>query len=205
MAVKSSAEKIEAIRLGYTFSAESIALGGALVDGRLRPEAQIRLPLGMMSRHGLVAGATGTRTGKTVTLHMIAEQLSRAGVPVFMADIKGDLSGLATVGTAGEKLTARTQSLGQDWSAKAFPVEFLSLGGDGNGVPVRASITSFGPILLSRVLGLNETQESSLQLIFHFAATQAPDRFDLQDLRAVLAFLTSDEGNQALTELGGLS
>lgn len=203
MATKSTAETIAALQQGYTFAGPSIGLGAALVDGELHKEAQISLPLGMMNRHGLVAGATGT--GKTVTLHMMAEQLSGAGVPVFLADIKGDLSGLATAGTASDKLTARTQSLAQEWSAKAFPVEFLSLGGVGNGVPVRATITSFGPILLSRVLGLNETQESSLQLIFHYADTQALELYDLKDLRAVIQFLTSDEGKAALDELGGLS
>ena len=141
-----------------------------MVDGTVHPEAQVSLPLAMMNRHGLVAGATGT--GKTVTLHMIAEQLSTAGVPVFMADIKGDLTGLATAAEGSEKLTARTQALGQQWESKAFPVEFLALGGNGNGVPVRATITSFGPILLARVLDLNETQESSLQLVFHYADTK---------------------------------
>ncbi len=188
---------------GYTFTGPSIALGAAIIDGQVHPEAQISLPLGMMNRHGLVAGATGT--GKTVTLHMIAEQLSTAGVPVFMADIKGDLSGLATAGTGSEKLLARTSALGQQWVSKAFPVEFLALGGDGNGVPVRATITSFGPILLSRVLDLNETQESSLQLVFHYADTKGLELYDLKDLRAVIQFLTSDEGKADLTELGGLS
>ncbi|AJT42045.1 helicase HerA-like domain-containing protein [Psychromicrobium lacuslunae] len=203
MASKSAADIIANITQGYTFESPAIALGAALVGAEVYKDAQVRLPLAMMNRHGLVAGATGT--GKTVTLHMIAEQLSTAGVPVFMADIKGDLSGLATAGTSSDKLTARTQSLGQEWAAKAFPVEFLALGGDGNGVPVRATITSFGPILLSRVLELNETQESSLQLIFHYADTEGLELYDLKDLRAVIQFLTSDEGKDALTNLGGLS
>ncbi|WP_427015685.1 helicase HerA-like domain-containing protein [Pseudarthrobacter sp. P1] len=198
-----ASEMISTLTKGYTFAGPSIALGAAIVDGALHPEAQISLPLGMMNRHGLVAGATGT--GKTVTLHMIAEQLSTAGVPVFMADIKGDLSGLATPGVGSDKLTARTQSLGQQWVAKAYPVEFLALGGDGNGVPVRATITSFGPILLSRVMDLNETQESSLQLVFHYADTKGLELYDLKDLRAVIQFLTSDDGKADLAELGGLS
>ena len=200
---KTTDEKLAAIREGYTFEGATIALGAAIVDGEVRPEAQVGLPLAMMNRHGLVAGATGT--GKTVTLHMIAEQLSAAGVPVFLADIKGDLSGLATPGEAGEKLLARTASLGQEWKPAAFPVEFLALGGEGHGVPVRATITSFGPILLSRVMELNETQESSLQLVFHFADKNQLELVDLKDLRAVIQFLTSDEGKPALAELGGLS
>ncbi|AIY02537.1 ATP/GTP-binding motif-containing protein [Arthrobacter sp. PAMC 25486] len=203
MATKSAAELITAIQAGYTFEGPSIALGAAMVDGVIRPEAQVALPLAMMNRHGLVAGATGT--GKTVTLHMIAEQLSTAGVPVFMADIKGDLTGLATAAEGNDKLTARTQALGQHWESKAFPVEFLALGGNGNGVPVRATIDSFGPILLSRVLDLNETQESSLQLVFHYADTKDFELYDLKDLRAVITFLTSDEGKADLKELGGLS
>ncbi|MFQ4148686.1 helicase HerA-like domain-containing protein [Arthrobacter sp. LAPM80] len=203
MATKTPAELIAALTAGYTFTGSSIALGAAIVDGQARPEAQVSLPLAMMNRHGLVAGATGT--GKTVTLHMMAEQLSTAGVPVFMADIKGDLTGLATAAEGSEKLTARTQALGQHWESKAFPVEFLALGGNGNGVPVRATITSFGPILLARVLGLNETQESSLQLVFHYADTKGLELYDLKDLRAVIQFLTSEPGKADLTELGGLS
>ncbi|MHA7270170.1 helicase HerA-like domain-containing protein [Arthrobacter sp. HLT1-20] len=203
MATKTPAELIAQLQAGYTFTGSSIALGAAMVDGEIHPEAQVSLPLAMMNRHGLVAGATGT--GKTVTLHMIAEQLSSAGVPVFMADIKGDLTGLATAAVGSEKLTARTQALGQQWESKAFPVEFLALGGNGNGVPVRATITSFGPILLARVLDLNETQESSLQLVFHYADTTGLELYDLKDLRAVIQFLSSDEGKADLKELGGLS
>jgi DNA helicase HerA-like ATPase len=136
---------------------------------------------------------------------MMAEQLSTAGVPVFLADIKGDLSGLATAATGSEKLLARTESIGQAWAGKSFPVEFLALGGDGKGIPVRATITSFGPILLSRVMDLNETQESSLQLVFHFADKNNLELIDLKDLRAVIQFLTSAEGKDELEELGGLS
>lgn len=203
MANKTTAEKLATIQQGYTLEGATIELGAAIVDGELHKEAQVRLPLSMMNRHGLVAGATGT--GKTVTLHMMAEQLSTAGVPVFLADIKGDLSGLATAAAGSDKLTARTEAIGQAWAGKTFPVEFLALGGDGNGIPVRATITSFGPILLSRVMELNDTQESSLQLIFHFADQKKLELIDLKDLRAVIQFLTSDEGKAELEELGGLS
>ncbi len=203
MANKTTAEKLATIQKGYTLEGATIELGAAIVDGELHKEAQVRLPLSMMNRHGLVAGATGT--GKTVTLHMMAEQLSAAGVPVFLADIKGDLSGLATAAPGSEKLKARTDSIGQAWAGKTYPVEFLALGGDGNGIPVRATITSFGPILLSRVMELNDTQESSLQLVFHFADKNNLELIDLKDLRAVIQFLTSDEGKDELEELGGLS
>ena len=203
MAIKSTADKVATIQKGYTLEGATIELGAAIVDGELHKDAPVRLPLAMMNRHGLVAGATGT--GKTVTLHMMAEQLSSAGVPVFLADIKGDLSGLATAATGSEKLKARTDSIGQAWAGRTFPVEFLALGGDGNGIPVRATITSFGPILLSRVMELNDTQESSLQLVFHFADKNNLELIDLKDLRAVIQFLTSDEGKDALEDLGGLS
>lgn len=203
MANKSTADKVATIQKGYVLEGATIELGAAIVDGELHKDAPVRLPLSMMNRHGLVAGATGT--GKTVTLHMMAEQLSTAGVPVFLADIKGDLSGLATAASGSEKLAARTESIGQQWAAKTFPVEFLALGADGNGVPVRATITSFGPILLSRIMELNDTQESSLQLVFHFADKNNLELIDLKDLRAVIQFLTSDEGKEPLKELGGLS
>ncbi|TQJ34335.1 helicase HerA-like domain-containing protein [Arthrobacter sp. SLBN-122] len=203
MATKTTAEKLATIQKGYTLEGPTIELGAAIIDGELHKDAPVRLPLAMMNRHGLVAGATGT--GKTVTLHMMAEQLSTAGVPVFLADIKGDLSGLATAAVGSDKLTARTQSIGQPWQGKTFPVEFLALGGDGNGVPVRATVTSFGPILLSRIMELNDTQESSLQLVFYFADKNGLELIDLKDLRAIIQFLTSDEGKDQLEELGGLS
>ncbi|MGN7199521.1 helicase HerA-like domain-containing protein [Arthrobacter sp. SAFR-044] len=203
MATKTTAEKLATIQQGYTLEGATIELGAAIIDGELHKDAPVRLPLAMMNRHGLVAGATGT--GKTVTLHMMAEQLSTAGVPVFLADIKGDLSGLATAAVGSDKLRARTDSIGQAWEGKTFPVEFLALGGDGNGVPVRATVTSFGPILLSRIMELNDTQESSLQLVFYFADKNGLELIDLKDLRAVIQFLTSDEGKDKLEELGGLS
>lgn len=203
MSTTTPAEQAEKIRTGYTFEGASVNLGAALVGGEIHPEAQVRLPLGMMNRHGLVAGATGT--GKTITLQVMAEQLSANGVPVFLADIKGDLTGLSTPGTASEKLLARTKSVGMDWEAKSYPVEYFSLGGDGTGIPVRATISSFGPLLLSRIMELNETQESSLQLIFHYADTKDLELYDLKDLRAVISHLTGDEGKAELEELGGLS
>ncbi|GAA4369323.1 helicase HerA-like domain-containing protein [Paeniglutamicibacter cryotolerans] len=203
MAKKTPGEHAATIASGYAFEGEVIHLGAALVDGEIHAEAQVRLPLSMMNRHGLVAGATGT--GKTITLQVMAEQLSSLGVPVFLSDIKGDLTGLSSPGTASEKLLARTASVGMDWSATGFPVEYLALGGDGTGVPIRATIASFGPLLLSRVMDLNETQESCLQLIFHYADTKELELYDLKDLRAVITFLSSAEGRVELEGLGGVS
>ena len=191
------------LREGYSFTEPSITLGAAITEDTVHADVPVRLPLGMMNRHGLVAGATGT--GKTVTLQVMAEQLSQAGVPVFLADIKGDLSGLATAATPNEKLTARTQQTGMPWEATAYPVEFLALGGDGTGIPVRATVDSFGPLLLSRVMDLNDTQESSLQLMFHWADERELPLDDLTDLRAVVMHLTSDEGKEDLKGLGGVA
>jgi len=193
----------KAVAPGYQFEGTALELGGLMADAETLTDVRIRIPIGMLNRHGLVAGATGT--GKTKTLQLMAEQLASAGVPVFAADIKGDLSGLATPGEPSEKLTARTQSVGQDWQAKGFPVEYYALGGEGTGVPVRVTMAGFGPTLLSKVLGLNETQESSLGLVFHYAEQQQLKLVDLADLRAVVQWLVSDEGKADLKALGGLS
>ncbi|MFT3876621.1 MAG: DUF853 family protein [Propioniciclava sp.] len=196
-------DALDAIRTGYTFSTPAIELGALVHDGAPVPDVTIRLALSMLNRHGLVAGATGT--GKTKTLQLMAEQISHAGVPVFAADIKGDLSGLAIPGTPSEKLLARTTAIGQQYSPAACPVEFYALGGEGTGVPLRATVTSFGPLLLSKVLGLNATQESSLALVFHYADQNNLLLLDLKDLGALLKFLTSDEGKTELADIGGLS
>jgi DNA helicase HerA-like ATPase len=135
----------------------------------------------------------------------LAEQLADQGVPVFLADIKGDVSGMAAQGEANEKITERMTEVGQSWTPTAYYCEFLTLGGRGTGVPVRASITDFGPLLLSKVLGLTEIQQSSLNLVFHFADKKGLPLVDLGDLRSVIQYLTSDEGKAELKDLGGLS
>ncbi|HET6667369.1 MAG TPA: helicase HerA-like domain-containing protein, partial [Intrasporangium sp.] len=197
------ATQLDEIRSGYAFEGGVLKLGAAVVDGEASADAPVQVPLSVLNRHGLVAGATGT--GKTKTLQLMAEQLSDQGVPVFLADIKGDLSGLASPGEGGEKITERATSVGMPWEARGYPTEFYSLGGLGSGIPVRATITSFGPVLLSKVLGLNATQESSLGLIFHYADKNGLALLDLKDLRAVITHLTSDEGKADLKALGGLS
>ncbi|WP_216900026.1 helicase HerA-like domain-containing protein [Nocardia alni] len=192
------------IAAGYAFEGAALELGTVLIDGAVDSSALVRIPMKTMNRHGLIAGATGT--GKTKTLQGIAEQLSAAGVPVVLADVKGDLSGLAQPGAASDKLTARAAETGDtQWRPSGFPTEFVSLGTEGIGVPIRATITSFGPVLLSKVLGLNETQESTLGLIFHWADKQGLALLDLKDLRAVIQHLTSPEGKQDLKGIGGVS
>ena len=197
-----SADEVATIQAGYTFEGPAIEMG-ALVNGDALPDVPVRIPLAMINRHGLVAGATGT--GKTKTLQVLAEQLSAHGVPVFAADIKGDLSGIASAGASSEKLLERTKSIGQDWVPTASPTEYFTLGGQGIGVPIRATVSSFGPLLLAKVLGLNPTQESSLGLVFHYADQAGLPLVDLTDLRAVMQWLVSDEGKPELKSLGGLS
>ncbi|MCQ4214002.1 helicase HerA-like domain-containing protein, partial [Streptomyces longispororuber] len=188
---------------GYAFTGPALDLGALMWDGACHTDAQIRIPLPMLNRHGLVAGATGT--GKTKTLQLIAEQLAAQGVPVFLADIKGDVSGISAPGEDNDKVRERAGQVGQEWAATGFPCEFYALGGIGAGIPLRATITSFGPVLLSKVLQLNQTQEQSLGLIFHYADQKGLELVDLKDLRAVVTFLTSDEGKPELKEIGGLS
>ncbi len=196
---KTAAELAEA----YAMKGPALELGSVVLDGTAIPDARVRMPLSMLNRHGLVAGATGT--GKTKTLQLMAEQMSAAGIPVFLADIKGDVSGVGAPGADTERVRQRATDTGTAWTPTAFPAEFLSLGGLGAGLPVRATMTSFGPLLLSKVLGLNETQESSLGLVFHFADRAGLPLLDLKDLRAVITHLVSEEGKADLTGLGGLS
>ncbi|EFQ81963.1 hypothetical protein HMPREF0063_12870, partial [Aeromicrobium marinum DSM 15272] len=194
---------VETVQAGYAFDGPALELGVLVVDGEPEPAAPVRIPVGMLNRHGLVAGATGT--GKTRTLQLMAEQLSAAGVAVFAADIKGDLSGLSVPGESSPKLLERCAGIGQDWEPAGTPTEFFTLGGRGTGVPVRATVESFGPVLLARVLDLNTTQESSLSLVFHWARKAGRPLVTLADLRAAVQHLVSAEGKADLTDLGGLS
>ena len=191
------------IAAAYAAEGPVVDLGRGVHDGALAPEAVVQIPLRMMNRHGLVAGATGT--GKTVTLQTIAEQLSSAGVAVFAADVKGDVSGVGVAGEAGGPAQKRMTELGLPFEAAGFPVEYLSLGGLGPGVPVRATVTDFGPQLLAKILKANQTQEESLALVFHYADEKGLPLLDLSDLRALLTFLDSDAGQAELEGIGGLA
>jgi DNA helicase HerA-like ATPase len=157
----------------------------------------------MLIRPGLVAGATGT--GKPRPVQRIAEQLSAAGVSVFAADVKGDVSGIALPGSDDGPAKKRAGELGLEWAPAGFPVEYLSLGGIGPGVPVRATVSDFGPLLLAKILGANATQEQSLALVFHYADSKGLPLLDLADLRALLTFLDSEAGRDELRTIGGLS
>jgi DNA helicase HerA-like ATPase len=159
------------------------------------------LLLRLANRHGLVAGATGT--GKTVTLQVMAEGLSRAGVPVFAADVKGDLSGIAAAGQANEALVARAKSLGLAYEPDRFPVMFWDLFGE-QGHPIRATISEMGPLLLSRLMDLNDVQEGVLNIAFKIADEQGLLLLDLKDLRAMLVFL-AEQADTLTTQYGNVS
>jgi hypothetical protein len=192
---------LAAARSAFPKGPGTLTLGAIVHAGECHPEPIATLPLPMANRHGLVAGATGT--GKTKTLQLLAEQFSAAGVPVFLADLKGDLSGIAMPGEGGGRVAQRATDTGWAWKPGGYPVEFLSLTGTG-GAQLRATVSSFGPLLLSRVLGVNETQASVLSMIFKFADDRHLPLLDLTDLRAVLQYLTGD-GAAELENYGGIS
>jgi DNA helicase HerA-like ATPase len=193
----------DAITAGYTLTEPGLVLGSAMLDGELFNDARVQVALSMLNRHGLIAGATGT--GKTKTLQLMAGQLSKAGVPVFVADIKGDLTGLAAPGDAtNPKLLERAQSMAWTFEASGHPVEFLSLSGK-LGAQVRATVHSFGPLLLGKVLDLNETQTSILALVFKYCDDNDLPLLDLDDLSTTLKYLASDEGKPILADYGGMS
>lgn len=191
---------IEAARAAFTASNNSLVLGAVVHESQCHPQPLVSIPLSMMNRHGLIAGATGT--GKTKSLQLIAEQLSNAGVPVFLADVKGDVSGIAAAGDANDRVTQRAQDTGWAWRGLAAPVEFLSLSG-AKGAQLRATVSSFGPLLLAKVLGLNDTQTSVLTLVFKYCDDRGLLLLDLPDLRAALQYLS--ENAAELRDYGGLS
>jgi DNA helicase HerA-like ATPase len=180
-----------AIQKSYQTDKPVIHLGSAILDGEIISEARVSLPLRMMNRHGLVAGATGS--GKTRTLQVFAEQLSAAGVPVFMSDIKGDLSGIAQPGKSNAALEERSQVLGNVFTPRGYPVELYSLSGK-KGAQMRATILEFGPILLSKILELNDTQSGVLAILFKYADDKDLPMVDLNDLKKVLNYLSEGPG-----------
>ena len=188
---------------GYTFDEPVVVLGSPLAGDELLPEVRVSLPLSRVNRHGLIAGATGT--GKTKTLQLMAGQLSAAGVPVFAVDVKGDLSGVGAPGDpANPAVASRVAAMHLTYVPQGAPTEILSLSGE-TGAHVRASVSSFGPLLLGKVLDLNETQTSILALVFRYCDDQDLPLLDLEDLRTTLKFLGSDEGKPILADLGGIS
>ncbi|MEO6734149.1 MAG: helicase HerA-like domain-containing protein [Ferruginibacter sp.] len=190
---------IEAIKAGYTFKGESVKIGSAVLDGEVVADAGIYLPLKTMNRHGLIAGATGT--GKTKTLQMISEFLSDASVPVMLMDIKGDLSGIAAMGSANDKIKERYQKLNMEYKPSQFTAELMTLS-EQKGVRLRATVSEFGPVLLSKILGLNDTQGGVVAMIFKYCDDEKMPLLDLKDFIKVLQFI-GNEGKAGLEKIYG--
>lgn len=193
---------LQQVNEGYTFKGESAVIGTACLDGQAVPGAIVKLPLKTMNRHGLIAGATGT--GKTKTLQVLSEVLSDASVPVMLMDIKGDLSGIAAAGTVNDKITDRYQKAGVEFKPAGYPVELMSLSNE-KGVRMRATVSEFGPILLSKILGLNDTQEGVVSMIFKYCDDNKMALLDLKDFTKTLQYV-SNEGKAAIEkEYGKIS
>ena len=193
---------LQSVKEGYTFEGDVIKIGRAVLDGEVVEGADVLLPLRTMNRHGLIAGATGT--GKTKTLQMLSEGLSNASVPVLLLDIKGDLSGIAAPGTPNEKLQKRAQLLGMDWKPEGYPVELLTLS-DKPGVRLRATVSEFGPVLLSKILGLNDTQGGIVAMVFKYCDDNKLPLLDLKDFIKVLQYITNEGKKEIEKSYGKIS
>jgi uncharacterized protein len=183
----------------YTFKGESILLGAAVLDGKPLKGSRVNLPLKTMNRHGLIAGATGT--GKTKTLQLFAEGLSDASVPVMLMDIKGDLSGIGALGSLNDRVAERCTLIGNEFVPSAYPIEFLTLSNE-PGARLRATVSEFGPVLFSKILGLNDTQEGIMAMIFKYCDDKQLPLLDLKDLIRVLQFM-NNEGKDEIKEAYG--
>lgn len=193
---------VEEIKAGYAFKGESVKIGTAMLNGEVVPEADVFLPLKTMNRHGLISGATGT--GKTKTLQMISEALSDASVPVLLIDIKGDLSGIAMPGTANDNIADRCNKIGITYTPTKFPVEFLTLSNK-KGVRLRATVSEFGPVLLSKILGLNDTQGGVVSIIFKYCDDNKLPLLDLKDFIKVLQFIGNEGRSEIEKDYGKIS
>jgi DNA helicase HerA-like ATPase len=191
---------VQSIQEGYTFKGENYPIGVAVLDGLVQEGVLVNIPLRTMNRHGLIAGATGT--GKTKTLQMLTETLSNASVPVMVMDIKGDLSGIAMPGTANDKVNERCQHLKITYQPQGCPAELLCLGDKSKGVKLRATVTEFGPILLSKILDLNDTQGGVVAMIFKYCDDTKLPLVDLKDFIKVLQFI-GDEGKDEIEKTYG--
>jgi len=190
------------IKEGNSFKGEYITLGSAMLDGKTMTHSYVNVPLKTMNRHGLIAGATGT--GKTKTLQVLAENLSEKGVPVLLMDIKGDLSGLAKPSPGHPKIDERHEKIGIDFKPKAFPVELLTLS-EQNGVRLRATISEFGPVLISRILDVTETQAGIISVIFKYCDDNELPLLDLKDFKKILQYATGEGKEEFQKAYGRIS
>ncbi len=189
------------IDVNYNFKGDSIILGTAMFNKQALPNTLVKIPLNVVNRHGLIAGATGT--GKTKTIQQFAESLSEKGIPVLLMDIKGDLSGIAKPGTENPKIKDRHQLIGNEWVAKQFPAELMSISGD-KGLRLRATVSEFGPVLFSKILELNENQQGAVAIVFKYCDDKKMPLLDIKDFRQVLQYV-SNEGKKELEMYGQVS
>jgi uncharacterized protein len=192
----------EEITKEYSHQGESFILGLAMQDSKPVPDALIKMPFKTLNRHGLIAGATGT--GKTKTLQHIAESLSNASVPVLMMDIKGDLSGIGAAGVVNDKIQSRCDALGITFKGAAFPIEFLTLSEE-KGTRLRATVTEFGPVLLSKILGLNDTQEGVVSMLFKYCDDNQLPLLDLKDFTKILQYANNEGKEEIKAAFGAIS
>jgi uncharacterized protein len=192
----------EHIEKGYTFKKDFIVLGTAMLNGEPVPSTHVKVPLKTLNRHGLIAGATGT--GKTKTLQVIAEQLSCKGIPCLLMDLKGDLSGLAQPGELNDHITWRQGQIGIPYVPEPMPVELLTIS-DEPGVRMRATISEFGPVLLAKILDLNDTQEGVLSMVFKYCDDNKMPLLDLKDMKSVLQFSMGEGKEEFVKEYGMMS
>ena len=190
------------IEEGYTTKGDFITMGAAMLDGETITNAHVKIPLKTLNRHGLIAGATGT--GKTKTLQVIAENLSEKGIPVLLMDLKGDLSGIAQPSPGHKKIDERHEKIGVPFTAKGFPVEILSLS-EQDGVKLRATVSEFGPVLLSRILDLTETQEGIVAVVFKYCDDNKLPLLDLKDFKKVLQYATGAGKKEFADSYGRIS
>lgn len=193
---------IQTINHGYTTKGDFILIGSAMLNGIPQKEAQVKLPLKTLNRHGLIAGATGT--GKTVTLQIIAENMCANGIPVLMMDLKGDLSGIAKPGIINAKIEERHASIGIPFVPTGTSVEFLTLSKE-NGAKLRATVSEFGPVLFSKVLNLNETQSGIVAIIFKYADDKQLPLLDLKDFKSLLNYIGNEGKEEIKKNYGNVS
>lgn len=193
---------IDTVQAGYTVKGGSIEFGKAMFAGQVQKELSVTIPLKTLNRHGLVAGATGT--GKTKSLQKFCEQLSEKSIPVIIMDMKGDVSGISQPGTTDARIEQRVADMGIEWGPQGFPVEFLTISNE-QGVRLRATISEFGPVLLAKILELNETQQSILSLIFKYADDKQLPLVDIKDLKKLIQYLTNEGKAELQGDYGTIS
>lgn len=192
----------QSINDGYEFKGPSFVIGGGIYKGEHITDAQVKIPLKTLNRHGLIAGATGT--GKTITLQVIAEQLSENGVPCLLMDIKGDLSGIAKPGSTNKHVEYRCDKIGIEYSPKGMPVEFLTISKE-KGAKLKATTTEFGPVLLSKILELNDTQSGVISVLFKYCDDHDIPLLDLKDLKKILQYSINEGKDEIQKEYGAIA